>query len=505
VNPKLSRPELNAASGAALTLAVDLPNEAATAALAEDVAASLRPGDLVTLSGPLGAGKTTFARALIRAIADDPSLEVPSPTFTLVQSYAGGRLKLAHFDLYRIADAAELDELGFDEALGESAVLMEWPERVSDRLPPERLDLSLAAALDGRRATLVATGAVAERLARSHAIRSFLDRSAWQGAARRHLVGDGSNRRYERVHRGGATAVLMDWPPGEPPMRDPRAAHRARDVRAFVAVDTALGALGLSAPAIYAGDAPAGLLLLEDFGRAGVLRSDGSPDPARYTAAVDVLVYLHSVRRPSELPLPDGSTHALPPYGPAAFAVEVELFADWYVPRVSGKPLPTDARAEFVELWQELTGELARVEENWVLLDYHSPNLLWLADRTGLRRVGILDFQDLLVGPSAYDVASLCQDARVTIPPDLEQALCSRYIAGRSAGGRFDRESFEIAYAILTAQRTTKIMGVFTRLATEGKAFYLQHIPRLREYLQRSLAHPALNRYALWHEKHLPH
>jgi len=506
VNPAISGAEVGVGTSGdgALAVSVDLPDETATAALAEDVAASLGRGDLVTLSGPLGAGKTTFARALIRAIADDPSLEVPSPTFTLVQSYTGGRLKLAHFDLYRVGEAAELDELGFDEALGDGAVLMEWPERARDRLPPARLDLSLAPAGGGRRATLTAAGALAERLARNRAIRGFLDRSGWQGTARRHLVGDGSNRRYERIHRDGTTAVLMDWPPGEPPMRDPRAAHRARDVRAFVAVDAGLRALGLSAPAIYAGDPPAGLLLLEDFGRAGVLRPDGSPDPERYAAAVDVLVYLHSARRPSELPLPDGSMHALPPYGPEAFAVEVELFADWYVPSASGKALAAEARAEFVELWRELTGELARVEENWVLLDYHSPNLLWLADRAGLRRVGILDFQDLLVGPSAYDVASLCQDARVTIPADLEQALCTRYIAGRSAEGRFDRESFEIAYAILTAQRTTKIMGVFTRLATEGKAFYLQHIPRLREYLQRSLAHPALNRYALWHEKHLP-
>ena len=114
---------------------VDLPDEAATAAFAEDIAVSLRVGDIVGLSGGLGAGKTTFARALIRALASDPGLEVPSPTFTLVQTYATGGLTVAHFDLYRLAGSAELDETGFVDAALDGAVLVEWPERGGDRLP----------------------------------------------------------------------------------------------------------------------------------------------------------------------------------------------------------------------------------------------------------------------------------------------------------------------------------------------------------------------------------
>jgi tRNA threonylcarbamoyl adenosine modification protein YjeE len=120
-----------------------LPDEAATARLAEDIAAVLRAGDLVALSGGLGAGKTSFARALIRALAADPALEVPSPTFPLRIEHLLPRLKVVHADLYRIGDAAELDELGLDEALEDSALLVEWPEPLPAGQTETRLDVRL--------------------------------------------------------------------------------------------------------------------------------------------------------------------------------------------------------------------------------------------------------------------------------------------------------------------------------------------------------------------------
>ena len=488
-----------------LHLTLDLAGEAATAALAEDVALALAVGDLVALSGGLGAGKTTFARALIRALADDPALEVPSPTFTLVQSY-GGRLPVAHFDLYRIRSVEELEEIGLDQAITEGAVLVEWPDRAGGRLPAGRLDLDFAVDGDGRRATLAASGPVADRLARSRAARAFLDGAGWAGATRRYLQGDASTRTYERIRDGSRRAVLMDWPPAAAPaVRDRRAAHRARDVRAFVAVDAALLGAGLSAPEIYASDFPQGFLLLEDLGGEGILR-DGAPDPARYRVAVDILAGLHAAPRPAALPLPRGEVHRLPAYTAEALAVEVELFADWYVPHATGKALPASARSEFEAIWAALVGQLASAEKGWVLLDYHSPNLLWLPGREGVRRVGILDFQDTMIGPTAYDVASLAEDARATVPESLEADLCARYVAlRRAADPAFDVAAFSRAYAILAAQRATKIMGVFARLADySAKPRYLQHIPRMREYLKRSLAHPALTGYALWYRKHLP-
>ena len=292
----------------------------------------------------------------------------------------------------------------------------------------------------------------------------------------------------------------MDWPAANAPaVLDPRVIFRARDVRAVIAVDRALRGLGLSAPEIHAADIDAGLLLLEDIG-AEPIHHDGVPDRERYETAVDVLALLHAAPRPAALPLPDGTLHRLPAFTAEAFAVEVSMFLDWYVPHATGRPVANAARATFTALWAEIIARLAGKEPGWVLLDYHSPNLYWLAGREGVARLAIIDFQDLMVGPSAYDVASLCQDARVTIPAGLEAALRQRYVAARRAADPgFDSEAFAEAYAILAAQRATKILGVFARLADHaGKPGYLRHMPRLREYLERSLAHPAMSRYANW-------
>ena len=490
----------------ARTFEVDLPDDAATARLAEDIAAALVPGDVVALSGGLGAGKTTLARALIRAISAEPALEVPSPTFTLVQAYSGGRVPIAHFDLYRLTAPDELVEIGFDDARLDGAVLVEWPERAGDRLPPDRLEVALEIVDRGRRAKVTTAGSWPERMARSRAARAFLDRSGYSGALRRHLQGDASARVYERITApGGRHAVLMDWPPVSDEVGDDRRSRfRARDVRAFAAVDNALREIGLSAPEIYAADYEAGFLLLEDLGSEGMLR-DGLPDADRYRAAIGILAEIH--RRPlrTGLPIPGSGIHQLPAYTAEAFAVEVDLFADWYVPHATGRALSIEALADFKRHWAGLIDRLGSAEIGWVLLDMHSPNLLWLDDREGLKRVGLLDFQDLLAGPSAYDVASLCQDARASVPPPLEAALREHYVGLRRASDpAFDAETFREAYAILAAQRATKILGVFARLAEfAGREQYLQHMPRLREYLARSLAHPALTGYALWYRRHL--
>lgn len=135
-----------------------LSGEAETSRLGVAVSKLLRPGDAVCLTGPLGAGKSTLARALVRALTR-PDEDVPSPTFTLVQFYEGERLKIAHFDLYRLSDPDEAYEIGLDEALEDGAAIIEWPERLEGRLPPDRLDIEITIDGDMRRARLTPHGA----------------------------------------------------------------------------------------------------------------------------------------------------------------------------------------------------------------------------------------------------------------------------------------------------------------------------------------------------------
>jgi tRNA threonylcarbamoyl adenosine modification protein YjeE len=488
----------------------DLPDEAATAILAADIAACLRPGDVIALSGGLGVGKTTFARALVRALAGDPALEVPSPTFTLVQAYATPRLSVAHFDLYRLAGPDELAEIGFTDAAEEGAVLVEWPERAGDHLPADRLTLALDIAGQGRRATLSGGGTWPARLARTMAVRALLDRAGWPAASRRHLQGDASSRRYERIaadaNAGDHTAVLMDWPAkGMLPAGDTRAAFRARDVRAFLAVDEALRAAGFSAPEIYAADAPAGLVLMEDFGALGVLR-DGAPDPERYRAVIEVLAAIHAAPRPRDLAIPGGGSHTLMDLSPEVLAADVALFADWYVPHVLGAPLAATDRAALDAIWQALFARLAGAEQSWVLFDVQSANLFWLPNRTGLARVGLIDFQDMFCGPAAYDVAALTQDARATVSPALEAELVAHYVAARKSADApaFNADAFAEAAAIAAAARAAKNLGVFARLAAMGDPAWLAHIPRVGAYLRRTLAADVLSPLRLWYEERLP-
>jgi tRNA threonylcarbamoyl adenosine modification protein YjeE len=491
-------------------------NLGVTENLAQFLAEELQPGDLVTLSGGLGAGKTTLARATIRALAGDPDLEVPSPTFTLVQTYETEAGPVVHADFYRIGGPGELRELGWEEIAEHAIVLVEWPERAKAALRRSRLDITLdllpASGPDARAATFVARGAMAERFARARALQELLHKAGWADATRQPMQGDASTRAYERlVKPTGEAAILMISPPRPdgPPVRRGKSysavAKLAESIHAFVAMDRGLRALGFSAPRIFGEDLDIGLLILEDLGNEPVVSAEG-PIPERYAEATRLLARLHGARLPNVLPVAEGHEHVLPPYDMDALMIEVELLVEWYAPHVARHNLSGSVKGEFAHLWREVLTEIVAGPTTWTLRDYHSPNLIWIAGRIGLKRVGLLDFQDGVLGHPAYDVVSLLQDARVTVPADLEIKLLSLYARERQASDPdFDMRAFARAYAILGAQRATKVAGIFARLdMRDGKPHYLDHLPRVEAYLARNLNHPALLRLRTWYQAHLP-
>lgn len=317
---------------------------------------------------------------------------------------------------------------------------------------------------------------------RATTLDGFLARCGWADARRAPLPGDASFRRYVRLARDGATAMVMDAPPPH------------EDVRPYLAIARLLSSLGYSAPRIFGEDVGAGFLLIEDFGDRTYTRAlgEGVSEARLYEGAVDLLIDLH--RR--ELA---GRLDALPAYDDRLLGVELGLFVDWWVPR----QLAPDARfgAEYRAHWDGLLGLVRRVPETLVLRDYHVDNLMML-DRPGVGAVGLLDFQDAVRGPIAYDLVSLVNDARRDVDPTLARRMIERYAAAFPA---LDRAAFEAACAVLSAQRNLKIIGIFTRLwARDGKPAYLAHIPRVWRLLENDLRHPALADFRAWLDDRVP-
>ncbi len=495
--------------------------------LAEELAFILRPQDVVALHGDLGAGKTTLARAVIRALTGDPEHEVPSPTFTLVQTYETGGTSIAHFDLYRLSAAEELDELGFEHLLKTGAALVEWPERAEDRLPADGLEVELTdagGAGETRDVKLSGTGVWTSRLKRFEAMHTLLDQAGFDASRStlKIVAADASARSYARVvnetKTPPETTLLMNWPrqPDGPPIRDGKPysqiAKLAEDVGPFIAVANALRDAGLSAPEIYASDLDNGFILLEDFGDQGYAQAigDGVPQEELWQNAVDALVHLRAT--PANKPLEIGAgaePYTLPQLDRTILEIETTLVPDWLWPAIHGVTMPEAERETYRQIWEPIFEDILNEPKGWLLRDYHSPNLLHLAHRDGLKAAGVIDFQDALQGTLAYDLVSLLQDARLDVPAEIEKAMLARYFNSvRQREPDFDdvaEARFRSIYAKLGAERNTKILGIFVRLAKrDKKTRYLAHMPRIWGYLERNLRHPDLKELAGWYDKAFP-
>jgi tRNA threonylcarbamoyl adenosine modification protein YjeE len=489
----------------AAAVRLTLSGQADTIRLGEDLALALTTGDCLALSGDLGAGKSTLARAFLRALADEPELEVPSPTFTLVQSYEL-RIPASHFDLYRLGDSSELDELGFDEALSSGICLVEWPEKAEALLPEDRIRLKLEQDGAGRVATIIAPEARMKRIRRVLAIRFFLDQRGYDNAERRFLTGDASVRAYERViTEAGDTLILMDWPkmPEGPAVLDgkpyPKVAHLAEDAYPFVAVASYLRELGLAAPNVLHVDYEQGILLIENLGEDGVLDSEGRPIPERYRESVVCLAFLHSHGMRQNLPVGEGYVHHIPDFDPTAIKMEARLLLDWYLPWRRGAAPTDNDRQDYLSIWDDLIAVMQTSEKNLLLRDFHSPNIIWRPQEAGVRRVGLIDFQDSMIGPTAYDLASIVQDARVDIPKTLADQMMVDYVTLRRSLGSFNEPMFLRTWAIMAAQRNCKLAGLWVRLKQrDGKPGYMQHMPRTLRHLSTALQHEVLSPLRDW-------
>ncbi|WP_120633014.1 aminoglycoside phosphotransferase family protein [Ruegeria sp. EL01] len=300
---------------------------------------------------------------------------------------------------------------------------------------------------------------------------ALIAQTPWANASRAPLAGDASNRRYERLTDpvNGRTAVLMDAPP-----------EKGEDVTPFVRVAEYLRSNGLNAPEIYAEDAQYGFLLLEDLGDdlfARVLEREPTKERALYEAATDVLVHLHKA------PL-----LSVPSYDPELMTELAALSFTKYAKGILGQ-YDVTALTRFEDRFSHILHQGTSGTKVVIQRDYHAENLIWLPKNAGVLRVGLLDFQSAMLGHPAYDLMSLLQDVRRTVSAATEMRMIDRYLAITG----LDDHGFRTAYNILGVQRNLRILGGFSRLATDyGKPHYVDLIPATWSHLMRDLEHPAL-------------
>jgi len=349
--------------------------------------------------------------------------------------------------------------------------------------------------------------------------RAFLKSVGWGEAEITPLQGDASTRRYARLRDGARRAMLMDQPQAaESAVARPDAGEAARralgynavarlagaDCRRFASVANYLLQRGLSAPKILAADYPQGLVVLEDLGDdlfTEVL-AGGANGENLYRAAVEILAKLHTEAAPKLLP----GDIPLFVYDEIALIAETDLMLEWFFPLALGRPATGTEYEEHRALWKSALDAIRGGDIVFVHRDYHAQNLIWLPEREGLGRVGLIDFQDAVAGSRAYDLISLIEDARRDVPASLAESATRDYLAAaKEFGVAVDEKRFRAEMAVMAAQRNTKIVGIFARLfLRDGKRRYLDYLPRVWGYVEQDLSHPLLADLKCWYDRALP-
>jgi len=306
----------------------------------------------------------------------------------------------------------------------------------------------------------------------------FLLQNGYADHARTFVAGDASNRKYERLQKDNITTILMDASP-----------DLGEDIQPFMTITTELRKWGFSAPSLVAHDNIHGFLLLEDLGDdlyAKVVSRDPDIENLLYKSAIDVLLDIH-IQKPQA---------KIAPYNSEVILREAGLFNEWYLPDAYKSDY---AEEDYLRLVKDACSEVADDHSVLVLRDYHAENLLWLPEREGVQRVGLLDYQDALMGHAAYDLVSLLKDARRDVSAAIAEEMIEYYLSASDC----NPETFKAAYAILGAQRNLKILGIFARLCVrDKKSNYLELMPRVWDHLMDDLQHPMLAELKAWVSEH---
>lgn len=311
---------------------------------------------------------------------------------------------------------------------------------------------------------------------------AFIAQHGWEDAARMKIASDASHRSYVRLRQNGQSVMVMDAPPPH------------ENAHAFVQVAQALCETGLSAPRIMAQDLKHGFLLLEDFGDMSLQKTLAAGGDVKefFKKACETTIFLRRHYNAS-------TWHFLSRYEMEHFHQEHGLLLEHHMP-AWGLNVTDEATQEFFAIMEQLLKEALRQEKIPTMRDYHIDNLMWLKGRKGVKEVGLLDFQDALMGPACFDLVSLVDDVRYEVPYSLKEDCLAYYHA------QFKDENFFDHAAILSLQRLLKIAGIFVRLERrDGKSQYRQFLPRTWHLIEDYLRRDIFTSLRGWFDTHLPH
>ena len=486
-----------------------LKTEQETQELAAKIANFAVCGDIIKLNGTLGTGKSTFARSFIQTLAGS-EITVPSPTFTIVQTYDKTRLPVAHVDAYRLESAADLETLDLYDYFDHGVTLIEWPENIEGALPkppvPEKLIMETEiadilnihleeSANDTRKVTITASGSWKLRLGviapetsrpqnEEGRLKFLTENCGYKNPTVTNLTGDCSFRTYYKVEEDGnkAIRVLMDAPA---PMEN---------VELFANMAKHFNFCNVHTPAIINIDTKNGYILLEYFGSKPFSKGFANKENMLPWLERTVDMLIHTAKQPAVKTWSYNKSHMLK---------EAFRYTDWYLPYITGHATSLADRATYQNIWNRLYDKIAKVPFTLSHWDFHIYNLMMLTDEVGegFENIGVIDFQDAKLAPVTMDMACLLND-RCPITNDEKQALISRMVNELN----INEGDFIVSFRLLTLQRMLKIVGMLLRLKlrdNRGEAV-MARMGETWQIIDELLEHPECNELKQFINSHSP-